>query len=48
MTSAHALYVLARLGERDPDSAVVETGGRRRPMVQRALENFEASRRDQP
>ncbi|MEZ5408278.1 MAG: enoyl-CoA hydratase-related protein [Acidimicrobiales bacterium] len=45
MTAAHAMYVLGRLGERDPDSIVVEPGGRRRPMVQRALENFEANRR---
>ena len=45
LTSAHAMYVLGRLGERDPDSIVVEPGGRRRPMVQRALENFDASRR---
>jgi enoyl-CoA hydratase len=46
LTSAHALYVLGRLGERDPDSLVVEPGGRRRPMVQRALENWELRRRD--
>jgi enoyl-CoA hydratase len=41
LTNAHALYVLGRLGERDPDSLVVEPGGRRRPMVQRALENWQ-------
>jgi enoyl-CoA hydratase len=40
LTSAHAMYVLSRLGEADPDSAVVETGTRRRPGVQRALENY--------
>jgi enoyl-CoA hydratase len=44
LTSAHALYVLGRLGERDPDSLVVESGGRRRPMVQRALDNWKAGR----
>jgi enoyl-CoA hydratase len=48
LTSAHAMYVLGRLGERDPDSIVVEPGGRRRPMVQRALENFEAFRPPRP
>ena len=31
-----------------PDSIVVEPGGRRRPMVQKAMENFEASRPDRP
>jgi enoyl-CoA hydratase len=46
LTSAHALYVLGRLGERDPDSLVVEPAGRRRPMVQRALENWELLRRE--
>ena len=45
LTGAHGLYVLGRLGERDPDSLVVEPGGRRRPMVQRALENWELHRR---
>jgi len=48
LTSAHALYVLGRLGERDPDSRVVETGTRRRPMVQKALENWERQRGSPP
>lgn len=44
-TAAHAMYVLGRLGEKDPDSTVSEPGGRRRPMVQVALENYERGRR---
>lgn len=44
LTSAHALYVLGRLAERDPDSLVVESGKRQRPMVGRALENWERHR----
>jgi enoyl-CoA hydratase len=44
LTSAHAMYVLSRLGERDPDSTVVETGKRQRPMVGRALENWQRTR----
>lgn len=46
LTSAHAMYVLARLGERDPDSAVVESGRKQRPMVGRALENWQRGRQD--
>lgn len=45
LVNAHGLYVLGRLGERDPDSFVVEPAGRRRPMVQRALENWELNRK---
>jgi enoyl-CoA hydratase len=41
LTSAHAMYVLGRLGERDPGSRVVPSGDRRRPMVGKALENWE-------
>ena len=36
----HISAVLGRLGERDPDSSVVETGEKRRPMVGIALENY--------
>ena len=45
VAGAHGLYVLGRLGEYDPDSQEVETGERRRPMVGRALENWERQRR---
>ncbi len=44
MQSAHAYYVLSRLGEKDPDSTVVQTGTRRRPGVQTALENYQRRR----
>lgn len=44
LQSAHAYYVLSRLGEKDPDSAVVETGTRRRPGVQTAMENYRRRR----
>lgn len=40
LQSAHAFYVLSRLGEADPDSAVVATGTRRRPGVETALQNY--------
>jgi len=40
LQAAHAFYVLSRLGEKDPDSAVVDTGTRRRPGVATALENY--------
>ena len=41
LSASHAFYVLSRLGEADPDSAVQQTGGRRRPGVATALENYE-------
>jgi len=40
LTASHAMYTLARLAERDPDSPVQDTGGRRRPGVQQALDNY--------
>lgn len=46
MTGAHALYALARLGEKDPDSTVVESGEKRRPMVGVALENYRRHQAD--
>lgn len=46
LTSAHAMYVLSRLGERDPDSTVVETGRKQRPMVGRALDNWRLAQGD--
>jgi enoyl-CoA hydratase len=38
--AAHAYYMLSSAGEADPDYALTKPGGRRRPMVQRALENY--------
>ncbi len=53
ITSAHAMHMLSAQGERDPDYALRAPEGRshagpearRRPMVQRALEHYEAARR---
>ncbi|XOV88940.1 MAG: enoyl-CoA hydratase-related protein [Pseudomonadota bacterium] len=39
--ASHALHMLSTLGEGDPDFALGKPAGRRRPMVQRALENYE-------
>jgi hypothetical protein len=40
MKASHAFYCLSRMGESDPDAPQVETGARRRPMVQIALDNY--------
>jgi len=41
MTSAHLMHMMSALGERDPDYALKVPGGRRRPMVEKAFENYE-------
>jgi enoyl-CoA hydratase len=41
---AHALYMLSSTGEADPGYALKKPEGRRRPMVQRALDNYERHR----
>ncbi len=38
---AHALHMLSSTGEADPGYALKKPAGKRRPMVQRAMENFE-------
>ncbi|MEO9254801.1 MAG: enoyl-CoA hydratase-related protein [Tepidiformaceae bacterium] len=38
---AHALHMLSSVGEADPGYALQKPEGRRRPMVQRAMENYE-------
>ena len=38
---AHALHMLSSTGESDPGYVLQKPGGRRRPMVQRAFENYE-------
>ncbi|MGE3075024.1 MAG: enoyl-CoA hydratase-related protein [Dehalococcoidia bacterium] len=38
---AHALHMLSSTGEADPDYALRKPEGKRRPMVQRAFENYE-------
>ena len=40
ITSAHAMFLLSSQGEKDPDFAVDVPEGKRRPMVQRAMENY--------
>ncbi len=39
--AAHSLHMLSTVGEGDPDFALGKPAGKRRPMVQRALENYE-------
>lgn len=41
---AHALYMLSSTGESDPGYALKQPEGRRRPMVQRALDTYERER----
>jgi enoyl-CoA hydratase len=41
---AHALHMLSQAGENDPGYALKKPDGRRRPMVQRAFENYERHR----
>ena len=45
ITSAHTMHMLSAQGERDPDYALRVPEGRRRPMVQRAMEHYEAAKR---
>jgi enoyl-CoA hydratase len=44
VTSAHAMHILSSEGEKDPDYALRVPEGRRRPMVERAFENYERSK----
>jgi enoyl-CoA hydratase len=48
--SAHALHMLSQTAESDPGYALTKPGGKRRPMVQRAFDNYERAklRREQP
>lgn len=39
--AAHSMHMLSSTGEADPDYALQKPGGKRRPMVQRAFENYE-------
>ncbi len=45
ISSAHALHMLSSEGEKDPDYALKVPEGRRRPMVDRAFENYALSRK---
>lgn len=44
MTAAHLMHFVSTAGESDPDFALPKPGERRRPMVERALENYELRR----
>ncbi len=46
ITSAHAMHMLSSEGEKDPGYALNVPSGRRRPMVERAFENYELRKRD--
>ena len=45
ISSAHSLHMLSSEGEKDPDYALQVPEGRRRPMVERAFENYALSRK---
>ena len=44
ISAAHALHILSSEGEKDPNYALKVPEGRRRPMVQRAFENYELNK----
>lgn len=44
--AAHAMHMLSTVGEGDPGFALTRQAGRRRPMVQRALENYEQHQKE--
>ena len=44
INGAFGMYLLSSTGESDPAYALDRPEGRRRPMVQRAMENFELHR----
>ena len=46
MTAAHLMHFVSTAGESDPDFALPQPGERRRPMVERALENYELRRKN--
>ncbi len=43
--AAHSMYVLARMGEKDPGSYIEQSDAKRRPMVEVALENHQRRNR---
>jgi enoyl-CoA hydratase len=44
ITAAHAMHIISSQGERDPDFALKVPEGARRPMVERAFENYHANK----
>ncbi len=47
ITAAHAMHMLSSEGERDPDYTLEVPAGARRPMVERAFENYQRSRTEE-
>jgi enoyl-CoA hydratase/carnithine racemase len=45
ISAAHALHILSSEGEKDPDYALAVPAGKRRPMVERAFENYARSKK---
>ncbi len=43
ITAAHSSFLLSSQGEKDPDYLLGAPAGRRRPMVQRAMEKYQAA-----
>jgi enoyl-CoA hydratase len=46
ITAAHAMHILSSEGEKDPDYALKVPPGTRRPMVERAFENYRTHRKN--
>jgi enoyl-CoA hydratase len=46
ISTAHALHILSSEGEKDPDYALRVPRGARRPMVERAFEHYQLSRKN--
>jgi enoyl-CoA hydratase len=47
ITAAHLMHLMSSAGEADPDYALRVPDGRRRPMVQKAFEHYEARKAEQ-
>jgi enoyl-CoA hydratase len=47
ITAAHLMHLVSSAGEADPDFALRVPDGRRRPMVQKAFENYAARKAEQ-
>ena len=45
ITAAHTMHILSSEGEKDPDYALKVPAGKRRPMVERAFENYALSKK---
>jgi enoyl-CoA hydratase len=44
ITAAHAMHIISSEGEKDPDFALKVPDGARRPMVEKAFENYRAAK----